>query len=386
MVGIVLVSHSRALALSVQQLVRAMTGPALPLAIAAGAGDDHAELGTDAVEIAEAITSVHGPEGVLVLMDMGSAILSAETALDLLDEPLRVNVRFCPAPFVEGAVASGVTANLGAPLEEVFSEALAALKQKQGALSSGNSAEAAPRPPEKKADAVSSACGEQIRLTIRNEHGLHARPAARLITEARPFHSEITVRNLSNKRGPASIKSLSSLAALEILQGHEIEIDARGEDAAAALQKLKALVESGLGDGPLPVVNGAAPRRKAQPASRPVRKSSSGPRPISGGIAMGPVFYLQTEELPISQEKADDVDGEIARLRKAIATVKHNLENRRDHMSTTVGGGECRHLRRADPRPSGPGSDRNSHRPHLEGTGQRRFGLGPRQPGNRRPL
>src|ERR1700679_4201961 len=128
MVGIVLVSHSRALALSVQELVRSMTGPALPLASAAGTGEDHKELGTDAVEIAEAIVSIKGPEGVLVLMDMGSAILSAETALDLLDEPLRANIRFCAAPFVEGAVASGVTANLGAPLEEVCTEALAALK------------------------------------------------------------------------------------------------------------------------------------------------------------------------------------------------------------------------------------------------------------------
>ena len=99
--------------MSVQELVRSMTGPKLPLAIAAGMGENHEELGTDAVEIAEAIVAVKGPEGVLVLMDMGSAILSSETALDLLDEPLRANVRFCAAPFVEGAVASGVTANFG---------------------------------------------------------------------------------------------------------------------------------------------------------------------------------------------------------------------------------------------------------------------------------
>jgi dihydroxyacetone kinase DhaKLM complex PTS-EIIA-like component DhaM len=98
MVGIVLVSHSRPLAQSVQGLVRSMTGSNLKLAIAAGVGENHEELGTDAVEIAEAIVSVKAPEGVLVLMDMGSAILSAETALDLLDAPLRTNVRFCAAP------------------------------------------------------------------------------------------------------------------------------------------------------------------------------------------------------------------------------------------------------------------------------------------------
>ena len=50
-----MVSHSRGLAESVRELVRSMTGPNLPLAVAAGAGEDHKELGTDAVEIAEAI-------------------------------------------------------------------------------------------------------------------------------------------------------------------------------------------------------------------------------------------------------------------------------------------------------------------------------------------
>src|SRR5271170_7499982 len=147
MVGIVLVSHSRALALSVQELVRSMTGPALPLAVAAGIGENHAELGTDAVEIAEAIVAVKGPDGVLVLMDMGSAILSSETALDLLDERVRANIRFCAAPFVEGAVAAGVTANLGVSLDEVCAEALAALKQKEVALSSNQPAGEAKPPP-----------------------------------------------------------------------------------------------------------------------------------------------------------------------------------------------------------------------------------------------
>ena len=237
MVGIVLVSHSRALALSVQQLVRSMTGPTLPLAIAAGAGDKHEELGTDAVEIAEAIASVRSEDGVLVLMDMGSAILSAETALDLLDEPLRANIRFCAAPFVEGAVASGVTANLGAPLDEVCAEALASLKQKQNALSL-NQPSVEGKPPSSAGEAKGdSTHGATKRMTVRNAHGLHARPAARLITETRSFRSKITVRNLANQRGPVSARSLSSLAGLEILQGNEIEIAACGRRRSGSAAK-----------------------------------------------------------------------------------------------------------------------------------------------------
>jgi len=336
MVGIVLVSHSRALALSVQELVRSMTGPALPLAIAAGAGENHRELGTDAVEIAEAIVSVKGPEGVLVLMDMGSAILSSETALDLLDEPLRANIRFCAAPFVEGAVASGVTANLGAPLDEVYAEAIASLKSKETALGLNP-----PPSQEKPAANLPSRLCEKVRLTVRNAHGLHARPAARLITETRPFHSEITVRNLNNQRGPVSVKSLSSLAALEILQGNEIEISACGDDATVALEKIRRLVESGLGDA-LPSAangNGAAPRRKARPAAP--RKTASEPVPVSDGIAIGPGVYFQAAKLEIPQDKTADVAGEIARLQEAVARAQEALENRRARMTATVGAADA---------------------------------------------
>jgi phosphoenolpyruvate-protein phosphotransferase/dihydroxyacetone kinase phosphotransfer subunit len=337
MVGIVLVSHSRALALSVQELVRSMTGPKLPLAIAAGAGENHEELGTDAVEIAEAIVAVRGEEGVLVLMDMGSAILSSETALDLLDEPLRANIRFCAAPFVEGAVASGVTANLGASLDEVCAEAIASLKQKQVALNANQPADAKAQPSEKKPDATAPAKpGETIRLTVRNAHGLHARPAARLIAETRRFRSDITVRNLSNQRGPVSIRSLSSLAGLEILQDNEIEVTATGDDASDALKEIAGLVENGLGD-PLPLATDvAAPRPKAKPAAQP-RNVSSGPVPVSSGIAFGPGIYLEAVKLEIPQEKADNVAGEIDRLQTAVAMVQKALANRQEQMTVTAG-------------------------------------------------
>ena len=130
MVGLVLVSHSRALATAVQELVTSMSGSKLPIAIAAGTGPERAELGTDATEILNGINSVMSEEGVLVLLDIGSAILSAETALEFLDEPQRQKVRLCGAPLVEGAVAAGVLAALGASLDEVSREARKALRRK----------------------------------------------------------------------------------------------------------------------------------------------------------------------------------------------------------------------------------------------------------------
>ncbi|MEI9894304.1 MAG: hypothetical protein WDN28_10585 [Chthoniobacter sp.] len=73
------------MALALKELVVAMAGPKLPIAVAAGAGDDHTDLGTNGMEIMEAITAVMSNEGVVVLMDMGSALLSTETALGFLE-------------------------------------------------------------------------------------------------------------------------------------------------------------------------------------------------------------------------------------------------------------------------------------------------------------
>ena len=80
MVGLVLVSHSRDLAEALMAFVHQVAGDQIPLAIAAGVGPERKEFGTDAVEIMEAIQSVYSDDGVLVLMDLGSAVLSAEMA------------------------------------------------------------------------------------------------------------------------------------------------------------------------------------------------------------------------------------------------------------------------------------------------------------------
>jgi len=331
MVGIVLVSHSRPLALATQELVRAMTGPGLSLAVAAGAGENHAELGTDAVEISEAIRAVQSGDGVLVLMDMGSAILSSETALDLMDEKERRNVRFCPAPFVEGAVAAGVTANLGASLDDVFAEAIGALKQKTSALHAEAVEPVAPLA-DKKTNATPTDA-RILRLTVRNAHGLHARPAACLIGGVKSFQSEITVRNLSTQRGPVSVKSLSALASLEILQDHEIEFAATGPDADVALQKIGELAQGGFGEA-VPASGKAFDAKTITPTPP---SQTSDPVPISAGVAIGPAFYLQTEVFDVPRNRIEDVAAETKRLNDAVAATENDLAQRRGEMAGRVG-------------------------------------------------
>ena len=122
-VGLVVVSHSRALAQAAVVLAEEMLhGRSLRIEVAAGL--DETTLGTDAVSISAAIERADGPGGVVVLMDLGSALLSAELALDLLDDPTaRDRVTLSPAPIVEGLVVAAVAAAGGASRAEVAAEA-----------------------------------------------------------------------------------------------------------------------------------------------------------------------------------------------------------------------------------------------------------------------
>ena len=86
MVNLVIVSHSARLGEGVGELARQMLmNDGCKLAIAAGIDDPASPIGTDPIKVMEAIESVADADHVLVMMDIGSALLSAETALDLLD-------------------------------------------------------------------------------------------------------------------------------------------------------------------------------------------------------------------------------------------------------------------------------------------------------------
>src|SRR3954469_15206836 len=104
-VGIVVVSHSRALAVAAVPLAAEMLHGREPR-IAVAAGLDDTTFGTDALQIQRAIEEVDSAAGVVVLMDLGSALLSADLALDLLGNGTRERVVLCPAALVEGLVVA----------------------------------------------------------------------------------------------------------------------------------------------------------------------------------------------------------------------------------------------------------------------------------------
>jgi len=126
LVGLVLISHSAMLVDGLRDMVAQVAGDAVAVEVAGGTDDGR--LGTSAPQIATALRSAlaGSSDGVVVLLDLGSAALSLEIALDELDPTDRERVRISEAPLVEGAVLAAVQASVGASLAEVEAAAATA--------------------------------------------------------------------------------------------------------------------------------------------------------------------------------------------------------------------------------------------------------------------
>ena len=119
MVGLVIVSHSPKVAEGAVDLAQEMAHGYDQL-VAAGGLDD-GTIGTDAVRIKEAIERADDGDGVVVLCDVGSSIMSTETAMDLLES--EITVRIADAPIIEGVIAAAVSASIGQDIAAVVADA-----------------------------------------------------------------------------------------------------------------------------------------------------------------------------------------------------------------------------------------------------------------------
>ncbi|WP_437736619.1 phosphoenolpyruvate--protein phosphotransferase [Sorangium sp. So ce1335] len=314
-VGLVLVSHSRALAEATETLARQMTGESVAIACAAGAGEGGAELGTDATAIAAALERVCGPAGAVVLMDLGSAILSAETALELVDPELGARTRLSAGPIVEGAVAAAVRAAAGGTVDQVAADARQALAAKIAQLgeverpAAAEAGAAAAAPAGKAAAATAGkAATATADVAIADPSGLHARPAAQLIARAASFDAAITLENVTSGRGPVPTASLIALASLGARRGDVLRLRAAGRQAAAAVDALAALLQ-----------------RKA-PAAAPASIAVSGLAiPVAPGVALGPLVRLERSIPDVPDTTVDDPAAEAERLQRAIELAAQDL-------------------------------------------------------------
>jgi phosphoenolpyruvate-protein phosphotransferase/dihydroxyacetone kinase phosphotransfer subunit len=319
-VGLVVVSHSRALARAAVALAQEMLhGKQIRIAIAAGL--DETTFGTDAAQIVDAITAADQGAGVVVLMDLGSAVLSAELALELLDDEVRERVVLCPAPLVEGLVVAAVAAAGGAGSEEVASEAAGALAGKIGHLGTTPVATAADAPAD--ADELAGS------FVVANPHGLHARPAARLVQEVRRRDAHARLRNLRTESEWVDAGSLSKIATLGVRSGDEVEMRVSGSQASETLDHVLALAARNFDESLTEAAPAAAPSAQHAPVG-------AGP-----GLGIGPARSARLGAITIPDTPAQEPAVEWRRLGKAIAAVRRTISQLRTRTAREVGEAEA---------------------------------------------
>ncbi|MGC5168489.1 dihydroxyacetone kinase phosphoryl donor subunit DhaM [Luteimicrobium sp. DT211] len=236
--ALVLVSHADELARGAARLAAQMA-PAVTIEVAGGLPDGG--LGTDFDRVQEALgRALAAADGVVVLADLGSAILTVESATEFLDADDAARVHLATAPFVEGAVAAAVSANGGAGAEEVLRVA-----ERAGGSFAPTTTPGPPAPAALDAGgrAGLGAPAEVLRrtVTIRNALGLHARPAAELARTASGFDAEVTV-------GGVEAASVLELMGLGATGGQAVEVTAQGPEAAEALDAVAGAIEGGFGE------------------------------------------------------------------------------------------------------------------------------------------
>lgn len=224
-VGFVIVSHSAKLAEGVVELASQMTQGRVPLIAAGGTNDG--SLGTSLERVQEAIAKADQGDGVIILFDLGSALLTTEMALEGLTSEGSAIVQISGAPLVEGAVAAAVQASLGEPLQAVLAAAQDAITTPKLAA-------------EAEMTGGAPIDSESATVVLLNRVGLHARPASLFVQTAGRFVAQISV---SLGDHIADGKRILSILRLGARCGDTLVIQAHGPGASPALAALVALVQ-----------------------------------------------------------------------------------------------------------------------------------------------
>lgn len=289
-VGLVLVSHVADIAEGVRRLAAQM---APDVTIAVAGGDDEAGIGTSFDKVLAALETAIGAAdgGVAVLYDLGSALLTAETAVEMLGDE---HVAIVDAPLVEGALAAATAAQQGDDLDAVVQAASA-----QGPAG-------AQRAMGQLDENTPGGDARQHTVTLPNPLGLHARPAADLARLLGGVDARVLV---AGTEGPwVDARSVVAVIGLGLRGGDEVRIAAEGVAADSALERIVDLVEAGFGE----------------------TGSDGGPQTLDGvaaspGVGEGRAVLAQvasTESRDDARERSDDEEG---RLRTALEVARAQL-------------------------------------------------------------
>ena len=228
-VSIVVVSHSEKIADGAAELAAQMAPDVLVLT-AGGTADGR--IGTSLEKVLAALDHAAGGDGTVILTDLGSAVMTAESALEFAEDP--AGVLLADAPLVEGLVAASVAAQGGADVQAVkrAAEAVRGPSQISG-------------PPPQREVSEGSVTGQGPDFTgdfeLINQAGMHARPAAKIAGGLSALDAEVTVNGVDG----ASMTALMTLAAGK---GSVLHVEARGADAERAVNYVGGLVQAGFGE------------------------------------------------------------------------------------------------------------------------------------------
>ena len=306
MVSLIFVSHSYDLAKVTAEYIKKVTNTNVPISFSGGSGDDHQELGTDAVEVFNAIESVYSDDGVIIFCDLGSALISSELALSMLDEEKSKNVRMTSAPFIEGGINAAIQSSLGKNIDEVINESLESLSPKISYVKD-------------KLDYTfnNNDLLEDIEFNdyvkgeykILLENGFHARPVFMFINIIANSKSVVFISNKTKHKPPVSADSITKVTLLNIEYGDIMEIYAKGPDAEQILEKFEYLV------------NGKFETRHK---TQLTKKIESDFVVVSDGYVSGTATYMYFG-INVKKEYIKDIKAEKEKFESAIENVKKDL-------------------------------------------------------------
>ncbi|ADG72273.1 dihydroxyacetone kinase phosphoryl donor subunit DhaM [Brachyspira murdochii] len=308
MISLIFVSHSYDLAKTTAEYIKKVTNTDIPIAFSGGSGDDHKELGTDAVEVFNAIESVYSDDGVIIFCDLGSALISSELALSMLDEEKSKNVRMTSAPFIEGGINAAIQSSLGKNIDEVINESLESLTPKISYVKdkfdySINNNDLL--------DDIEFKDYVKGEYKILLENGFHARPVFMFINIIANSKSKVFISNKTKHKPPVSADSITKVTLLNIEYGDVMEIYAKGADAEEVLERFEYLV------------NGKFETKYKTQQSKD-KDIESNYKVVCDGFVSGKATYMYFD-INVKKEYVKDIEAEKEKFKLAIENVKKDL-------------------------------------------------------------
>ena len=306
MVSLIFVSHSYDLAKTTAEYIKKVTNTDIPIAFSGGSGDDHKELGTDAVEVFNAIESVYSDDGVIIFCDLGSALISSELALSMLDEEKAKNVRMTSAPFIEGGINAAIQSSLGKNIDDVINESLESLTPKISYVKDKFDYSTNDNDLLENIEFKDYIKGE---YKILLENGFHARPVFMFINMIANSKSTVFISNKTKHKPPVSADSITKVTLLNIEYGDVMEIYAKGPDAEDVLERFEYLV------------NGKFETKYKTQSSKDI---GSDYKVVCDGFVSGKAMYMYFD-INVKKEYIKDIEAEKEKFQSAIENVKNDL-------------------------------------------------------------